>query len=65
MELAVEVHDTGTNNTTKAINKPYVIKILGDYRQSPTLSATGLWAIPDIQHCQSGLRARAARHSDR
>ena len=42
MELAVEVHDTGTNNTTKAINKSYIIKILGDYRQSPTLSAIGL-----------------------
>jgi len=29
-----------------------------------TLSATGLWANPDIQHCQSGLRAQAARYSD-
>ena len=31
---------------------------------NPTLSATGLWANPDIQHCQSGLRAEAARYSD-
>lgn len=30
MELVEEVHVTGTNNTTTAINKSHIVRYLGD-----------------------------------